>query len=467
MALWNRREIQFLGANELVGRQTYQRTAGLAGRINAETALRNSAVWAALTIRADLVSTFPVDIYRDIKGGRIEQPLTPFFVNPGGSEVDWCEWAYSTQFDLDRYGNTFGLITARDAYGLPARVDLWAAAGVTAIVRDGDLWGFRYCGTEYSKDQVWHEKQNTVAGLHLGLSPIAYAAWTLGEYASIQQFALDWFGAGAVPSGHLKNTEKKLDPELSREVKQEFKSTVAAGDVFVSGSDWEYSIIKADMEASNWLEAKGASNVDVARYLRVPADLIDAALSGQHITYANMSQRNLQFLIMHLNPGLVRRERRFSAKVLSAGRYMKFNRGALLQMDPQSQAAMLAGQIASRQIAPSEARALLDRPEFTDAQLAEFDRLFGAPKEMAPGSTTSISVNTGDPETKEEKAAVKQRDVAETLQKAYLAVGKVITSDEARELANKAGANLPIPGPDFSTPAPAGPIEPNPGGGNA
>jgi len=47
----------------------------------------------------------------------------------------------------------------------------------------------------------------------------------------------------------------------------------------------------------------------------------------------------------------------------------------------------------------------------------------------------------------------KQRDVAETLQKVYLAVGKVITPDEAREIANKAGADLPVPGPDFSQPA--------------
>lgn len=46
--------------------------------------------------------------------------------------------------------------------------------------------------------------------------------------------------------------------------------------------------------------------------------------------------------------------------------------------------------------------------------------------------------------------AAKQRDVAETLQKVYLAVDKVITSDEARAIANKAGADLRVPGPEFS-----------------
>jgi HK97 family phage portal protein len=381
---WNRREIQFLGAGDLVGRQTLARTGGV--NITADTALRNSAVWAALTIRADLVSTFPVDNYRKAGGIRFEVPLTSFFVTPGGPDVDWCEWAYSSQFDLDRYGNTFGLITARDALGFPARVDLWAAGGVSVLIRGGELWGFRYHGVEYPKLDVWHEKQNTIGGCHVGLSPIAYAAWTLGEYASIQAFALDWFGAGAVPSGTLKNSEKTVDPDLAREVKQQFKATTRAGDVFVHGKDWEYNMIKAEMETSNWLEAKNAGLVDVARYLRVPADLIDAALSGQSITYANMSQRNLQFLIMHLNPGLIRRENTFSRRVLARPRFMKFNRSALLQMDPSAQATMLAGQITSRQIAPSEARAIVDRAPFTDEQIAEFDRFFGKPsdKPVAP-----------------------------------------------------------------------------------
>lgn len=445
MSLWRKRGLSFPGAADLIASDRSGRAGAVT--VTGDTALRNSAVWAALTIRADLVSTFPVDVFRKVGEARVEVPAPPFFTNPGGPDVDWCEWAYSTQFDLDRYGNTFGLITARDGLGLPARVELWPAGAVTALVRDGDLWGYRYRGTEYPKLDVWHEKQNTVAGCHVGLSPIAYAAWVLGEYASIQAFALDWFGAGAVPSGTLKNTAKEIKPDLARQVKNQFKATVRAGDVFVHGSDWEYSMIKAEMETSNWLAAKSAGLVDVARYLRVPADLIDAALSGQSITYANMSQRNLQFLIMHLNPSLVRRERRFSSRLLAAGRFMRFNRSALLQMDPAAQATMLAGQITSRQIAPSEARALLDRAPFSDDQLGEFDRLFGAPKDVAPQSSVSVSVGDGGDQAK-------RRDVAETLQKAYLAVGKVITSDEARQLANDAGADLEIPGPVFA-PAPS------------
>ena len=389
MSLWNRREIKFWDANDYIARGTAARTGSAATRVNSDTALRNSAVWACLRLRADLVSTFPVDVYRKVGGIRVEVPAPAFFVTPGGPEVDWCEWAYSSQVDLDRLGNTVGLITARDSYGLPARVDLWAASGATALVRDGEFWGWRYRGVEYPKSDVWHEKQYTVAGCHVGLSPIAYAAWTLGEYASIQEFALDWFGAGAVPSGTLKNTEKVVPGDTAKEIKREFKSTVRSGDVFVHGKDWEYSLIKAEMETSNWLEAKAAGMVDVARFLGVPADLVDAALSGQSITYANMSQRNLQFLIMNLAPALTRRENTFSRRLLARPRFLKFNTAALLRMDPAAQAVMLGEQIKTRQIAPSEARALMDRLPYTDEQLAEFDRLFGKPQ-MSPDKTSPV-----------------------------------------------------------------------------
>ncbi|HMI47993.1 MAG TPA: phage portal protein, partial [Gemmatimonadaceae bacterium] len=43
--------------------------------------------------------------------------------------------------------------------------------------------------------------------------------------------------------------------------------------------------------------------------------------------------------------------------------------------------------------------------------------------------------------------AADARDLAELVQKIYLGVGTVLTADEAREIANRAGAGLAIPGP--------------------
>lgn len=46
-------------------------------------------------------------------------------------------------------------------------------------------------------------------------------------------------------------------------------------------------------------------------------------------------------------------------------------------------------------------------------------------------------------------SAATSKSVAETVQKVYLGVGTVVTSDEAREIVNEAGGDLVVPGPGF------------------
>jgi len=355
-----------------------------------ETALRHSAVWACLRLRADLISTFPVDVFRDVdQDGRtlqlaVTKPL--FFRMPGGDRVDWTEWAYSSQIDLDRAGNAVGLITDRYSNGLPSRIDLQPISTCSLREQHDGTVKWRIGNKEYPLDQVWHEKQFTVSGLPVGLSPIAFAAWTIGEHQSIQDFALSWFGGGGVPRGHLRNRMQTLEPANAEAVKARFKATVAAGDVFVTGNDWEYSMLQAEQTGKEWLEARRYSVSDIARFFGCPGDLIDAAVHTGNVTYANVSQRNLQFLIYHLGPAIFRREQRLS-RLLPAPRYIKFNTSALLRMDDESRVKVLANRIASRTLTPTEARALENLPPLTTADEAEFVRLFGDPNLTSRTST--------------------------------------------------------------------------------
>lgn len=405
MGVWDKmrraftREANIVTAEDLLALQRGERVSGGRVHVNNDTALRQSAVWACLRLRADLVSSFPIDVYRRVQGMQVEVPKPPVLVTPGGTEVGIKEWMYSTEFDLDRAGNCFGIITERsgvigpDGRGLPGRIDLVELGQVTVRANGSQITKFKINGVEYDPWDVWHEKQYTVAGVPLGLSPVAFAAWSIEESLNAQQFARDWFGAGIVPSGTLKNTNKTVDKRQAREVKDGFRAAVSNGDLFVHGVDWEYKPIEAVSQQAQFIEAQQYSNADIARFFGCPGDLIDAAVSGSSITYANIGQRNLQFLIMHLGPAVGRREDTFSRKLVSGPRYVKLNTDALLRMDPQTRAVMLAGQITSRQLAPSEARAIEDRLPFTEDQLAEFDRLFGSrsvpaqPTTAVPGAT--------------------------------------------------------------------------------
>jgi HK97 family phage portal protein len=352
---------------------------GKGGTVSPDQAMRNSAVWACLRLRNDLISTMPVDAYRKVGDVQVEVTKPPVLVAPGGKEWPMHHWLYAGGVALDRAGNNAGIITARDGLGFPAVIELQDLASVSVIVRDGKIHQWRIGGKLYDPADVWHEKQFPLPGFALGLSPIAHAAWTLELDRSAQEFQRDWFQGTTVPSGTLKNSEKTVNPNESTEIKQRFKASVGNGDLFVHGKDWEYKPIQGVASDANYLATHNATVPDIARFLGCPADVIEAAVSGQSITYANIGQRNLQLLIHHLGPAVMRREHALGT-LMPDPRFVKLNSDALLRMDPETRSKMLGQKVKDRLIAPSEARALENRQPFTDEQLDEFDRLFGAPR---------------------------------------------------------------------------------------
>lgn len=384
MSLFGKRYQQT--AADLIPSRTYGVTRGTVA-VNNETALRHSAVWACLRLRANVISSLPVDLYRKVVIGGVEQqidvPKTPILVNPGGEKVGIGEWMYSTQFDLDRAGNVAGGISETDRYGLPARIDLWALGDWTIVVKGGRITGFRFNGEMYPPEKVWHEKQYTVAGMHLGLSPVAYAAWSIGEYLSIQDFALEWFGNSTVPALHAKNTAKVLTEQQALDHKARIMASVKAGQPWVTGEDWEINPLTMANQANQWIEGKQYGISDIARYFDCPGDLIDAVMQTGNITYANVTQRNLQALIWNIGPAVKRREDALT-KLTPRPQFVKLNSDALLRMDPATRVAMLQAQVNARVLAPSEWRALDNRPPLTATQKAEFVELFGAPGAKAP-----------------------------------------------------------------------------------
>jgi len=357
--------------------------------VTGDTALRSSAVWACIRLRADLISTTPLDVYRNVGGVQVEVTKPPVLVTPDGRGIE--EWLWGTQADLDRYGNTFGIVTRRDGLGLPLVIELVPASTVTVVVRNGLLDHYLIDGKRYEPDEIWHERQYTAAGLHVGLSPIAHAAWSIGTYLSAQEFAAAWFGADAAPVGQLRNTLKPtINESESSEVKAKWKAAVANRDVFVTGRDWEYNMQAVDASTVMFLDSMKFGISDAARFLSVPGDMIDAETSTGSITYASITQRNVQLLVINLGPAYIRRERALSW--LTPGpRFVKFATKALLRMDPAAASTMLGQQIKDRMIAPSEARELDNREPFTPDQLAEFDRLFGNPNKSTPAAVQAKS----------------------------------------------------------------------------
>ena len=417
----------------LPGRRSRARGA----EVTTTAARQQSVVWAAQRLRADLVSLMPVDVFRKVGNLNVAVDTPPVLSMPSawtdGQPMTIGEWLSASQMDLDAHGNAFGVIRAVDGLGKPAQIDLVKIEDVSCTVRNGQITEYRIAGERTEPRFVWHERQFTLPGFPLGLSPIAHAALSIAGSASAQRFATDWFSNGATPSAHLKNTEQVIpDPAKAALIKQQFLSSMSAGEPFVSGKDWTYDPLAAKAAESGFLEQMQYTDVALTRFFGVPGDMVDVQVSTGNVTYASITQRNLQLLVMNLGGTVKRREDTISTRILPAARFAKLNRSAVLAMDPKTRADLFKTQIDSRQLAPSEARALEDRAPFTDDQLDEFDRLFGSRQQAT--KATAATPQPGSPE--------EARAVAELIQKVYLGVGKVITADEARSIANRAGADL-------------------------
>jgi HK97 family phage portal protein len=413
------------------------RRARTTERATTTAARQQSVIWAAQRLRADMVSLMPVDTFRKVGVRNVAVPTPPVLQTPSvwadGQPMTVGEWLSTSQMDLDAHGNAFGIITGTDGLGKPAQIDLVKIDDVSCTIRDGRIIEYRIAGEKTDPRFVWHERQFTIPGFPLGLSPIAHAAISIAGSAGAQRFATDWFASGATPSAHLRNTEKTIpDAAVAARIKADFLGSVGAGEPFVSGKDWEYTALAAKAAESGFIEQMQYTDVALTRFFGVPGDMVDVQTSTGSVTYANITQRNMQLLVLNLGGSVKRREDAISTRILPAERFAKLNRSAVLAMDPKTRAELFQTQIKSRQITPNEARTLEDREPFTEDQYAEFERLFGRP-------------NSNPSATPPSSPADDARAVAELIQKIYLGVGKVLTADEARDIANRAGADLSGP----------------------
>ena len=394
----SKRDASFDAAAEVVRSRSGVRVAGQTP-VTHETALRHSAVWAALRLRANLVSSLPVDAFRRVQGIQVEAPLSPFFAEPAGPDSFLDEWMWATQFDLDRYGVTVGLITERDGNDLPRSIELLPAGKVRIHGSGWRIEEVTYRGQSWADDRlrdIYLEHQYRPAGFPVGLCPITYAAWAIGGYLDAQMFGSRFFGRSGFPTGVLKNVEREMPGPQAREMKDAWKDATEHGDIAVVGKEWEWSPADVPEAATAFLDEKKASVVEVARYLDVPADMIDGAVSGSAITYANITQRNVQLLVTSLGPAIARRERRLS-RLLAQPRFVKLNGDALLRMDPETRNKSLNEAIKGFRMAPSEARALDNREPFTEEQYAEFERLGLIKQQSEPAASVPAEDPTGVP----------------------------------------------------------------------
>lgn len=392
---------------------------------SASSAARLSAVFGAWRLLSDAISTLPVDVFRVDGESRTPAPIPPWlrFSAPGESRIDYLA---QVLLSLLTNGSAF-IATPRNALGVPTRLVVLDPTVIEVAVVAGRRT-YRWQGHEFTARDVQQINGMILPGQLRGMSPIRYARDVIDGALSAQQYGTAFFGNAGVPPavisvpaapGNAPN-QGKTDSERAREIAEAWKATHGgtsnAGKVGVLIGGATLETISFSPEDAQWLESRRFGVQEIARIYGVPPHLL-ADSSNSTSWGSGLSEQNLAFGQFALRPWITRIEEAHNQLLASAGlvdQRLKLNLDASLRASPKDRYTVYAMGIRNGVLTVDEARALEDLPPL-------------------PGDAGS-----GD---------LSPRDLAEALQKIYLAVGKVISAEEAREILNRAGADLTGPAP--------------------
>jgi HK97 family phage portal protein len=355
-------------------------------------ALSVPAVWAAVRVRANVISSLPVQVLRDRPDGttqRITGNAVPGVLSQPSAVFDMTSWLAASQLSLDLRGNAYGRIVARHPTTyLPTQVELVHPDDVTVTTdRTSGEIVYRFAGRRVDTFDVWHERQNEEPGSVVGLSPIAACARALGINLSAADYGGGFFDEALTPSG-LLSSDAPIDEDQAQVVKRRVQATQQGREPLVLGGNWSYKPLSISPTDAAYLEVLGRGDVDAARIFDVPGELIEANVSGSSITYANREQRIQDLLAFRLGPAITRRERALS-RFTVRGQYVKLNTAALLRSDLMTRYSSYERGLRNGFLSLAEVRALEDREPMTQADLDQLHDagLLGAATPADPPAT--------------------------------------------------------------------------------
>lgn len=406
--------------------------------IDSERAMRNSAVWASIELVSTLAASMPIDQYQKTGDGATRaMPTDRLFTDPDPDpSVTISGFIGQLMRSAAMRGNAYALLRSDPLSG--------RATNAVTVHPDRVQWRHEHGRWNTYVDGVaierwplgplWHWALFQQPGSPIGLSPLEYHRQTIGASVAAQKFGAQFFDSGGNPSIIIQVPDEPTVEESKALKEKVLQTTRGNREPLILPQELRIERVSINPDDSQFLETQRYGVEEIARvFLGGFPELIGSAVTGSgSVTYANREQRMADFIALSLAPRyLIPLERALSA-LLPAGQYVRFNMDALLRSD-------LAGRYASYKTA-AEVSSIMGKPLLTIDEMRQLENL--------------PEMHDDDTESDDESAAAK-RDltVAETVQKVYLGVGKVITSDEARQMINAAGGSLTVPGPVFPDPA--------------
>lgn len=329
--------------------------------VDEQTALRFSALFACVTLLADMVSSLPLPIYRRLqprgKERATDYPLYAILHDQANPEMTSFQWRNTLQMHLGTWGNAFCHIEFAKNGGAAGRAsELWPITpwrvrrelerGVLLYkVRDVD-------GSEvsYLPNEILHIMWVSLDGRN-GLSPVGLAREAVGLGLAAEEYGARFFGNDARPSFVLEHPDKLSDAAYERlkdDWDEDHKGLSKSHRHQILEEGMKLQEVGIPPEDAQFLETRRFQVEEIARWYRIPPHVIgDVDRSTSWGT--GIEQQNIGLLTYTLRPWLVRWEQALNSKLIPENERSSYFVEFLVD-------GMLRGDIAARYAAYSVGR---------------------------------------------------------------------------------------------------------------
>lgn len=320
--------------------------------ITVNTSLKLSAVWACVLLRQRIISSMPIHLKDGQKNNDTGSRLGKI-IHSNPNKLQTASVFYGLiSSSLDLYGNAFIKINKEDNKLIS--LDLIDNERVKVKIDENthrkifvvNEWrNEKREKVEYSTDEIIHIFSLSLNGYE-GLSPIEYAAETIGDLQMLEKTYASAAKNGLKTIAVLKTNERQINENQKETITEQFKEYARpenAGGVITLpiGRELQQSnFLSLTPQSAQLLESRYYGIEEICRAFGVPPILIGH--TQKSAAWANsLENTNQQFLTYSINPTLIAIEQALEkALIVFDSQYkdytIKFNRGVLLQADTKS-----------------------------------------------------------------------------------------------------------------------------------
>jgi HK97 family phage portal protein len=335
--------------------------------VNPETVFKVNAIFSAVSLISDTISTLPVDSYIRRDGARFAFRPRPAWVQQ--PDIDTTKEAFygSLIVSLLLDGNGFVRVF-RDGSGRVINMTVLNPSKVE--IRKNKVGEVVYINQDenkpLTKNEIIHIPDVVRPGEIRGISRVIALKDNFGLALALESYAARFFGQGATTQG-LIEFPGNLTPEQAKQLVDGFdarhRGFRKAHKTGVLSGGAKYVNTSVENDKAQFIDSRRMAVEDVARAFNIPPHLL--GLPGTN-TYSSVEQNNIAFVTHTLRPIVQKLESAFTPLMTNepggSTAFIKFTLDGLLRGDANSRFSAYSVGLQAGYLTINDIRRLEDLP---------------------------------------------------------------------------------------------------------